>query len=232
MVIATQLENYKKLCNTFESNEIWRTLSKCKRPQLTRPCHSAPERIRMMASYPTLNHTRVATLKSIKSMLGARIIILLDSTTLNNSGIQIHGKLILHFVTMTIERVQGIPMMATHSTRYVPITLVKYPISMRNEGILAELVKNSSFYNKVRTKFIEVLEGNQYNDFKTILVSSNTKKPIIVDFDVEITLSLLSRTPFHNIETIKSMPQNPRGDPPKPPKRCYSSNCATNNTQF
>lgn len=29
-------------------------------------------------------------------------------------------------------------------------------------------------------------------------------------------MNLLTITPFHNIITIKSIPPNPRGDPPKP----------------
>jgi len=216
MVIATQLQNYKNLCNTIESSEVWRTLSKSKRPQFTRPCHYAQEKIKMMVNYPTLNHTRVATFKSIESMFGTRIRVVLDSITLNNNGIQIHRMLIPHFLTMIIDGVQGVPMMATHSTRYVPITLVKYPISIKYEGILAKLVKNSSLYNKVCTKFINVLEGNQYNNFKTIPTSSNTKKPIVVDYDVEITLSLLSRIPFHNVVIIKYVPLDLGEDPPKP----------------
>ncbi len=59
----------------------------------------------MKANHPALNHIRVATFKSTKSMLGARIKLLLDSTTLNNIGIQILGKLVSHFLTMIIDGV-------------------------------------------------------------------------------------------------------------------------------
>jgi hypothetical protein len=105
MVIATQLQNYKNLCNTIEWIEVQRTLSKSKRPQLTRPCHYAPKRIRMMVNYLAMNHTRVATFKNIESMLRVRIRVLLDSTTLNNNGIKIHRKLLMHFLTMIIDGV-------------------------------------------------------------------------------------------------------------------------------
>jgi hypothetical protein len=70
-------------------------------------------------------------------MLGANNRVLPDSTTLNNSAIQIHGRLVLHFFTTITNGVQGVPMMTAHSTRNVLITLISYPISVRNEGILA-----------------------------------------------------------------------------------------------
>jgi hypothetical protein len=54
---------------------------------------------RIITNHPTLNHTRLATFKSTKSMLGARNRVLPKSTTLNNNGIQIHGGLIPHFFT-------------------------------------------------------------------------------------------------------------------------------------
>jgi hypothetical protein len=50
-------------------------------------------------------------------MLGTRNIILLESTTLNNNGIQIHGRLVLHFLTIITNGVQGVLMMTTHSIR-------------------------------------------------------------------------------------------------------------------
>ncbi len=68
---------------------------------------------------------------------------------------------------------QGIFMMVAHSTRSVPIISIEYLISIRNEGIPTWLVENKSFYNKVHIKLVENLEGNQYNDFKAIFVSSH-----------------------------------------------------------
>jgi hypothetical protein len=95
----------------------------------------------------------------------------------------------------------------------VPITLVRYPIYVRNEGIPTILVGNSYLYNTICPKLVEVLEGNQYNDFKAIPPSFGTRKPIAIDFDAEIPLKLLSKTPFHNIVIIKFVPLDPRGDP-------------------
>jgi hypothetical protein len=82
-------------------------------------------------------------------MLGVRNKILLNPTTLNNSGIQIHGGLIPHFLVTIVDGVQGVHVMFAHSIRFVPITLVGYPVFVRNEEIHAGLVDNSSFYNKV-----------------------------------------------------------------------------------
>jgi hypothetical protein len=64
------------------------------------------------------------------------------------------------------------------------------------------------FYNRVHTKPIEVFEGNHFSGFKTILVSSSVRK-IIVDLDVVISMNLLSKIPFHNVVTIKSIPLDP-----------------------
>jgi hypothetical protein len=38
---------------------------------------------------------------------------------------------------LLMEHLQGILMMTTHSTKFVPITVVKYLIFGRNEGILS-----------------------------------------------------------------------------------------------
>jgi len=94
-----------------------------------------------------------------------------NSTILNNNGIQIYGRLILHFFITIIDGVQGVHATIAHSTRFVFITLIGYPIFIRNEGIHAWLVENNYFYNIVHVELVEILEGNQYNDFKTILAS-------------------------------------------------------------
>jgi hypothetical protein len=83
--------------------------------KLIRPCHSALERVRMIANHPGLSHTRLATLRSTESMLGARNRVFQDPTTLNNSGIQIHGGPVPQFLTMVTDGVQGVSMMAAHS---------------------------------------------------------------------------------------------------------------------
>jgi hypothetical protein len=40
----------------------------------------------------------------------------------------------------------------------------------------------------------------------------------VVDFNVEVLMNLLPKTPFHNVVTIKFVPPNLGGDPPKPPR--------------
>jgi hypothetical protein len=55
-------------------------------------------------------------------------------------------------------------------------------------------------------KFVEVLEGNQYNDSKTIHANCGTIKPIIINFNTKIPLKLLSIIPFHNIIIIEFVP--------------------------
>jgi hypothetical protein len=106
-------------------------------------------------------------------------------------------------------------MMDAHPTKSMPMILVEFLIFVRNNGILAILVENGFFYNKVHTKPIEALKGNHYNGFKVIPISAGARKSIIVNLDAEILVNLLIRTPFHNIITIKSIPPN-LGNPPKP----------------
>jgi hypothetical protein len=118
-----------------------------------------------------MNHARLATLVNIKSMLGVRNKTLPNPTVLNNSGIQIHGGIVFKFFTVVPNGVQGVPMMDAHSTRSTFVIPVRYPIFVRNDGILAILVENNSFYNIVRIEPIQALEGNQYNGFKTILIN-------------------------------------------------------------
>jgi hypothetical protein len=59
----------------------------------------------MTTNHHALNHTRLATLRSTKSMLGIRNKILPDSTTFYKSGIKIHAGPILHFLTTIINGV-------------------------------------------------------------------------------------------------------------------------------
>lgn len=158
MVTTTQLQNYKNSCNTIKQGDVWRIFLKGIIPQLTRSCHSMPKIIKMTANHFFLSHTRLATVKSTESMPKARNKALLDPTLLNNNGIQIHERLVSQFCTTFTNGVQGIPMMATHPTRYMPITLARYPISVKNDGIPIVLFENSSFYNKIHTKLVEALK--------------------------------------------------------------------------
>jgi hypothetical protein len=78
------------------------------------------------------------------------------------------------------------------------------------------LNENGYFHNKVHTKLIEILEGCHFNGFKVILVSSSAWKSIVVNPDVEMSVNLLPKTPFHNVIIITFVPLNLRGDPLKP----------------
>jgi hypothetical protein len=49
-------------------------------------------------------------------------------------------------------------------------------------------------------------------------ISFNVRKLVMVDLDVEALVNLLPKIPFHKLVTIKSIPPNPKGDPPKPPR--------------
>jgi hypothetical protein len=82
-------------------------------------------------------------------------------------------------------------MMATHPSKFVPMTLTKYPISVRNGEIPTIFIENGFFYNRVRTKSIEVLEGNHSNGFKKIHVSYGARKIVVVDLDVVILINEL-----------------------------------------
>jgi hypothetical protein len=112
---------------------------------------------------------------------------------------------------MVTNGVQRIYVTTTHSIRFLPITSIKYLVFVKNNGILALLVENSSFYNKGYIEPIEVLKGSQYNGFKVIPTSFSAIKPIVVNSNVEILVNLLSITPFHNI-VIKFVPLDLVGD--------------------
>jgi hypothetical protein len=68
----------------------------------------------------------------------------------------------------------------------MPITLVKYPVSVRNDGIHVILFENNSFYNKVHIEHVEALEKIQYNRFNAILVSY-----VVVDLNAKVLMNLL-----------------------------------------
>jgi hypothetical protein len=105
VVTTTQLQNYKNLCNTIKQGDVWRTFSKGIIPELTRLCHSMPKRVRMTPNHFALSHTRLVTLKSTKFVPRARNKTLPNPTTLNNSGIQIHERLVSQFFTTFINGV-------------------------------------------------------------------------------------------------------------------------------
>jgi hypothetical protein len=107
--------------------------------------------------------------------------------------------------------------MVAYPTKSVLVTIVGYLIFLKNDEILAVLAENGSLYNKVCIKPIENLKGNHYNGFKIILVSSSARKYVVVDPNVKVLVNLISRMPFHSVVTIKSVPPDPRRDPPKPP---------------
>jgi hypothetical protein len=109
----------------------------------------------MTANHLTLSHTRLVTLINIEFVPGVRNRALLNPTMLNNSGIQIHERLISQFFTTFTNGVQGIHVTATHPTRSMHVTLAGYLIYVRNDGIHVVLFENSYFYNKVHIEPVE-----------------------------------------------------------------------------
>lgn len=112
----------------------------------------------MTTNYLAVSLTRLATLINTKSMSRARNRALIDPTSLNNNGIQIHGRLILQFFTTIIDGVQGVLVTGAHPTKSMPMILIEYLVLIMNDGILAIVVENGFFYNKVHTKPIEALK--------------------------------------------------------------------------
>jgi len=108
--------------------------------------------------------------------------------------------------------------MTTYPTRFVPVTMAGNLVSTRNDGILIILVENSSFYNTVRTKLVEILEGNHYSGFKVIPVGFGARKFVVVNHDVELLVNLFSKKPFHCVVTTKSIRPNLGRYPLKPPR--------------
>jgi hypothetical protein len=87
----------------------------------------------------------------------------------------------------------------------MPMITTRYPISVRNDEILVELVEHGSFYNRVRIEPIETLESNHSSGFKIILINFGARKSIVVNLVVELLVNLLSNTHFHNIIYTKSI---------------------------
>jgi len=104
----------------------------------------------MTTNHLVLNHTRLTTFRSTESMLGTRNIILLESTTLNNNGIQIHGGLILHFLTIITNGVQGVLMMTTHSIRSSARKLIAIDFNANT----SELPLRTPFHNIGTIKYV------------------------------------------------------------------------------
>jgi hypothetical protein len=104
----------------------------------------------------------------------------------------------------------------SYPTKFVPTITVKYPIFVKNDEIPIMLIENSSLQNKICVELIETMEGHHSSGFKLIFVSFSAQKSIMVDLNAKVLVNLVSKTPFHSVFTIKSIPLNPRGDPPKP----------------
>lgn len=170
------------------------------------------ERVRRTINHPALSHARITTFRNTEYVFGSRHNALPDTTMLKNNGIQIHGRLIKQLLTTIIDEVQRILMMDAHLTKFVHVILVGYPIIAGNGEILAVIIENGFFYNKIFTEPIEALEGNHYNGFKVIFVSFSPKKLIIVDPNVATPFNLLSKTPSKRLIIIKSIPLDPCGD--------------------
>jgi hypothetical protein len=114
-----------------------------------------------------------------------------------------------------------------HPTKFVPMNSIRYPIFVRTGEILAILIENGFFYNRIRTKPIEALKRNHLSGFKTILISYSAKKFVAIDLYVAILVKLLSRTFFHNVINTKFVPLDLNRDPPKPLGGAICVTCST-----
>ncbi len=52
---------------------------------------------------------------------------------------------------MVIDGVQGVIVMATNPNKFVLMTLARYLVSTKNDGIPTILVENNFFYNTIHT---------------------------------------------------------------------------------
>jgi putative ribosome biogenesis GTPase RsgA len=57
---------------------------------------------------------------------------------------------------MVINGVQGVIVMATHPNKFVLMTLARYLVSTRNDGIPTILVENNYFYNRVQHNMLKL----------------------------------------------------------------------------
>jgi hypothetical protein len=122
----------------------------------------------MITTHPTVNHARLATFKSTKSMLGLRNKTLPNTIIPQHNGITFHGgmaNIIPQFFTIVNDGVLRVHVMVTYPNRFVPMTTIGYPISVKNDDFFAIPNENGYLYNRVRTELIETLKGNHYNAF-------------------------------------------------------------------
>ncbi len=110
---------------------------------------------------------------------------------------------------------QRVPMTIGYPIKYVPTTTIKHPVFVRNDEIPTMLIENSFFHNKVCIKPSETIRHHS-SGFKLIFVSSSARKYVMVDLDAEMLVNFLLKTPFHDVVTIKSIPQNLGRDPLEP----------------
>jgi len=56
---------------------------------------------------------------------------------------------------MVINGVQGVIVMATHPNKFVLMTLARYLVSTRNDGVPTILVENNYFYNRIQHNMLK-----------------------------------------------------------------------------
>jgi hypothetical protein len=103
--------------------------------------------------------------------------------------------------------------MATYPNRFVLMTIIGYPIFVKNDEFFGIPNENGYLYNKVCTKPIETLEGSHYSSFKVVHVSFGVRKFVAVNPNVKVLVNLISRMYFHDVITIKIIALDPRGNP-------------------
>lgn len=92
MVTTTQLQNYKNIRRLLRKVMYEGHLLKSTILRITRSCHSALKRVRMIVNHPILSNVRLVIFQRIEFVLGLRNRALLDITMFKNSGIPIHGR--------------------------------------------------------------------------------------------------------------------------------------------
>jgi uncharacterized membrane protein YesL len=86
---------------------------------------------------------------------------------------------------------QGILAIITYPIIFVFVITVEYLVFVRNDEILIVLIENNSFHNKICIEPIETIEGHYSSGFKVTFVSSNARKSVVVDLNVEVLVNLL-----------------------------------------
>jgi hypothetical protein len=94
----------------------------------------------------------------------------------------------------------------------MPITEVKYPISIRNEKKITLSIENGPWHKLVYIEPIVTTQGNHFNGLGVVHIIFGIGKYVKTGHVKEIPICITIGIPPHNVISNKSVPLDPRGN--------------------